>query len=107
MKEIKFAGYKNYPINLYIWDEVDNPKCVVQLVHGMVEHLGRYDEFARFLNSKGYIVLGDDHRAHGKTSGKADLGKAPEGDCYWDTVEDLKLISDYAKEHYGLPLVLF
>ena len=107
MKEIKFAGYKNYPINLYIWDEVDKPKCVVQLVHGMVEHLGRYDEFARFLNSKGYIVLGDDHRAHGKTSGKADLGKTPEGDCYWDTVEDLKLITDYAKEQYNLPIVLF
>ncbi len=107
MKELKFAGYKNYPINLYVWDEVQNPVAIVQLVHGMVEHLGRYDDFAKYLNSKGYIVLGDDHRAHGKTAGLDSLGMVPDGDCYWDTIEDLKLINKYAYETYNLPVVLF
>ena len=39
--------------------------AVVQLVHGMVEYIERYDEFARFLASKGYIVVGHDHIGHG------------------------------------------
>ena len=107
MKESTFKGYKDYPIHLYEWDEVDKPKAVVQLVHGMVEHLGRYDDFAKYLNSKGYIVLGDDHRAHGKTSGKEKQGFVPEGDCYFDTLEDLAKITDYAKEKYNLPVYLF
>ena len=58
MKQITFAGYKDYPINLAIWDEAEGQvKGVVQLLHGMVEHIGRYDEFARFLNKHGYVVL--------------------------------------------------
>lgn len=107
MKEMTFEGYKNYPVHLYVWDEVENPKAVVQLVHGMVEYLARYDEFAKYLNANGFIVLGDDHRAHGKTAGKQNLGIAPEEDCYWDTIEDLKLINKFAKEKYGLPIYIF
>ncbi len=36
---------------------------VVQLLHGIAEHIGRYDAFARFLNRHGYIVVGNDHLA--------------------------------------------
>ena len=37
---------------------VDNPKGVVQLVHGMAEHIRRYDETAQQLNKAGYAVVG-------------------------------------------------
>ena len=37
MKQNMFAGYKDYPINLAVWDEVEGPvKGVVQILHGMV-----------------------------------------------------------------------
>lgn len=107
MKEISFAGYRGYPLHLYIWDDVKSPRGMVQLVHGMAEHLGRYDAFAQFLNDNGYIVLGDDHRGHGKTCAAAPLGVVPDGDCFQDTVRDLKAITDYAQQTYGLPIVLF
>jgi len=42
-----------------------DPKGIVQICHGMIEHMGRYDEFARFLVSQGYIVAGHDHLGHG------------------------------------------
>ena len=32
---------------------------VVQIVHGVAEHIGRYDAPARFLASRGYLVCGD------------------------------------------------
>ncbi len=47
------------------WLPEENPIAVVQIVHGMVEYIERYDEFAQFLASKGYVVVGHDHIGHG------------------------------------------
>ena len=45
-----------------IWrQERKEYKGIIQLVHGMQEHIGRYTEFAEFLSQKGYIVIGHDH----------------------------------------------
>ena len=43
------------------------PRCVVQIVHGMVEHLLRYEDVAQALVGKGYAVCGIDHIGHGRT----------------------------------------
>lgn len=107
MKEFNFTGFGDYPINLAVWDQVEGEiKGVVQILHGMVEHIKRYDEFARFLNAHGYVVLGDDHRAHGVTA-QGSLGVVPDGDCFADTVEDAILIGKYARETYKAPLLVF
>jgi len=57
-----------YGIDLHYrrWD-AKNPVAVVQLVHGVGEHIGRYEHVAAFLNQHGFTVYGDDHRGHGKT----------------------------------------
>lgn len=54
--------------------EAETPVCIFQVVHGMAEHIERYDEFARFLAQKGILVVGDDHLGHGKS--------VPEGGTY-------------------------
>lgn len=43
------------------------PRAIVQLVHGMAEYVGRYDDFARFLAASGYAVCGNDHIGHGES----------------------------------------
>ncbi|MCR5543676.1 MAG: lysophospholipase [Eubacterium sp.] len=43
------------------------PKAVIQLVHGMVEYIERYDNFAKFLNEQGFLVVGHDHLGHGQS----------------------------------------
>ena len=43
---------------------------VVQIVHGMAEYVERYEEFAEYLTSKGFVVTGEDHMGHGKSVGK-------------------------------------
>ena len=45
--------------------ETEQPVCILQIVHGMVEHIGRYEEFAQFMAEKGILVVGDDHLGHG------------------------------------------
>ena len=48
----------------YAWD-VDEPRAVVQVAHGLAEHSARYDRFAGALNDAGYAVRATDHRGHG------------------------------------------
>ena len=43
-------------------------RAVLHIVHGMAERVERYDDFARFMADKGYLVVGDDHLGHGKTA---------------------------------------
>lgn len=106
MKREVFIGADGKHISLCLWDEVDSPKGIVQIVHGMAEHVARYDAFARFLNACGFIVAGDDHRAHGETDRDA-LGLAGEGDLFEKTVADELAITDMLLDRYRVPLVLF
>lgn len=107
MKRIDFKAKDGKIIKLAVWDEVSSPTAAVQISHGMSEHIERYDDFAKFLNKNGYIVIGDDHRAHGLTDIKR-LGHSEKGkNLFYDTVSDLGEITDYIKEKYNLPVYLF
>jgi len=44
------------------------PGATLLVLHGMQEHSGRYDEFARYMAERGFVVLTYDHRGHGKTA---------------------------------------
>lgn len=57
----------NTEIHTVIWKPEGEVKAVVQLVHGMVEYIERYDEFARYLSDRGVLVVGNDHLGHGKS----------------------------------------
>ena len=57
------------------WVPEGAPRGVVQLVHGVAEHVGRYDQAARFLAAHGYVVCGEDHLGHGLTAGGSWRGK--------------------------------
>ena len=57
----------NTEIHTMEWKPEGEVKAVVQLCHGMVEYIKRYDEFAEFLCSHGYYVVGNDHLGHGES----------------------------------------
>ncbi len=46
------------------------PKVILQIAHGMVEHFQRYHDFAQYLVEQDIFVYGNDHRGHGKTGQK-------------------------------------
>src|SRR5262245_1601318 len=80
---------------------------VVVVVHGMGEHLRRYDHVANALTTAGFVVYGHDHRGHGAslTSGDEPGDLGPNG---WSAlVEDLNLAIARAKsDHPDLPVVM-
>ena len=47
------------------WEPEGAPKAILQIIHGMVEFIDRYDDFAKFLAENGYLVVGEDHLGHG------------------------------------------
>ncbi len=103
---MRFKSFDGKELYLHEWLDVEKPVGVVQIVHGMAEHGGRYEAFARFLNGRGFAVVADDHRGHGLTDEKS-LGYA-EGDMFADVARDEETIMEYYKKRFpGLPYVLF
>jgi alpha-beta hydrolase superfamily lysophospholipase len=48
---------------------VPSPAGTVQIVHGLGEHVGRYEHVAAALNAAGWHVLAHDQRGHGRSEG--------------------------------------
>ena len=57
----------NTEIHTIEWKPEGEVRAVLQICHGMVEYIRRYDEFAQFLCGEGYYVVGNDHLGHGKS----------------------------------------
>lgn len=52
-------------IQATIWEPECEPRAVLQIVHGMIEFIGRYKDFASYLTEQGYVVAGENHLGHG------------------------------------------
>ena len=61
---------------------------IVQICHGMSEHMGRYHDFMRFLAQHGYVACGVDHIGHGRSSYENKFGWFGEKDGWRTLIED-------------------
>ena len=57
-----------HQLHTLLWLPEGEVKAVLQIVHGMSEHVARYEEFARYLGARGVAVVGHDHLGHGLTA---------------------------------------
>ena len=82
-------------------------KAVIQLTHGISEHSGRYDRFARYLAENGYRIYAGDLRGHGLSVPQSELGQA--SIHFWaDTMADMKQLLDIMEiENPNLPRFAF
>ena len=65
MEEFYLASNGAGRMHCALWEPESAPRAVVQIIHGIAEHIGRYDHFARFLTQRGFAVCADDHMGHG------------------------------------------
>lgn len=92
---------------LTVWQPAGKPRAVVQLVHGMAEHIGRYDRLARALCGAGYAVAGHNHLGHGPEARKEDLGFFAAEKGWNAVVEDVHKARVLLEEYFDeLPHVL-
>lgn len=92
----------------YLWQPQGEVRGVVQIVHGIAEHMGRYDHFARYLNGHGYVVCGEDHLGHGKTGEAAgQLGYFARRDGWTLAAADVRTFRKLMGEKFpGVPYFL-
>lgn len=92
----------------WIDSDIKEYKGIIQLVHGMQEHIGRYSEFAEFLASNGYIVIGHDHLGHGNTAkSENDFGYFADKNGWDRLVEDVHILQNKIHNEYpNLPYIV-
>jgi alpha-beta hydrolase superfamily lysophospholipase len=99
-------------VAVYSWPPPRAPKALVQIVHGLAEHAGRYERLAVALTQAGYAVYASDHRGHGQTpQGPRDYGHFADREGFDRVVEDVHAVNQHvAAKHAkdtGLKHVLF
>lgn len=126
MSEIKVKDFKFLSSNKYteihgkMWIPGKKAVAILQISHGMAEHIERYDEFARYLAEKGILVVGNNHMGHGNSIvTKDDLGyfaipiigmnkeKTEKYSSSETVVKDLLHITKIVKKHFpDIPYIL-
>jgi alpha-beta hydrolase superfamily lysophospholipase len=87
------------------WESRGPARAVVQIAHGMGEHMGRYADTVAVLVAAGLTVYANDHRGHGLST-HAQLGDFGKGG-FELLVQDMVRLSEIAREENpGLPLLL-
>lgn len=110
-KEEFYFGSRDGEHKLYAarWiPEAEKPVCILQIVHGMTEHIGRYEEFALAMAKKGILVVGDDHLGHGHSVPEGEpMGYFCKEDGATVLVRDEHRLKKITQEQYpGIPYII-
>lgn len=83
-------------------------RAVVQISHGMIDFVGRYEGLAEALTATGIAVAGNDHIGHGgSVSTPDDFGFFASKNGYSYVIDDLKKMNDIIREEFpGVPVIL-
>ena len=100
-----FVSVTGAELERRLWPAQAAPRGVVQLVHGMAEHIDRYDDTARALSAAGVTVVGHTHLGHGTRAATKGYF-APEGG--WEAlVADVHALRVQCQAEFGrLPYFL-
>ena len=97
-------------LNVLVCLPEGRPRAVLQMTHGMVEYIGRYEELARYLADRGIAAVGHDHLGHGgSVASKEDYGYFGRPDGNRLLLDDIHAVTRWAKalpELAGLPWFL-
>lgn len=106
MKEFSIPSRGKGFLHCISWEPDGPVRGIVQIVHGIAEYAARYDEFARFLNQSGFLVVAEDHMGHGGSLAPG----SPPGRFYggWEAaVDDVhSLLTQTRAQYPALPCFL-
>jgi len=84
-------------------------KGVVQIAHGIAEHIHRYLPFMKFLARNGFVAVGNDHLGHGKsTKNSEELGIFAKKNGWNHALSDIDLLYQLTHKKYpNVPYIFF
>ncbi len=86
-----------------LWLPEGKTGAVLQITHGMTEHIGRYEKLAEMLTAHGIAVCGTDLRGHGNNpaSNPGDPACASFGESGWEAaLDDMHRLSGILAERF-------
>lgn len=106
--EVKIPSYEDkIMLRVLVYEPQDNThiRGVIQIAHGMTEHIGRYKELAQYYTDRSYVVIGNDIISHGKSvavgTGGLDIKD------WFDAVKDITRVESYIEDNYpNVPVYL-
>ena len=101
--ELEWNSHDNLRLYVKVWEPDELPYAAIGLIHGIGEHVNRYEQWAAEFVNEGYAVIGFDHRGHGRSEGKR--GFIP---SYESLLLDIELLMKKASERcQDIPIILF
>jgi len=102
-EQFDFYGHNKAILPGFVWLPKGKVNAVLQITHGMTEHMGRYDAFAQYLCDRGIAVAGFDLRGHGRNPGDAEVASFGEGG-WAASIEDMQLFYELLEQRLpGVP----
>jgi len=103
IKEISQQSSSGVSLWGQVWAPEGDIRAVVVLVHGLGEHVQRYQYVAEKMNARGIVLLGFDQQGHGKSGGKRGVINSGQG-----LMEDISGAIKLARQMYpGLPVFIY
>ncbi len=85
-----------------VYTPIGEVRGFFHVVHGMTEHIARYDRFMREMSEQGYICFGYDHLGHGNTVlNEGELGYIAAKNGHELLCKDVKVFADAVMTEYG------
>ena len=101
--DFNWQSQKNIQLAGREWEPEGSPRAVIVLVHGLGEHIGRYQHVAEMFCNHAYAVIGSDHPGHGRSG-----GKRGHVDSYEDFMQEIDHLLGEADARFpGKPRVLY
>ena len=94
-------------IHAYCWMPEGEPRAIVQILHGIAEFAERYDDFAKFLNSHGVLVVAEDHMGHGESINGEGIQGYFHGGWFTAVEDSMQLLKDTRETFPNVPYILF
>lgn len=89
------------------WTPEGQPKAILQIVHGIAEFVERYDTFAEYLTSLGFVVVAEDHMGHGQSINGDGIQGYFHGGWFNAVADTYQLLQDTKAAYPDLPYILF
>ena len=98
---LKHSTEKESTLNITIFepDDTEDINGVIQIVHGMTEHISRYEKIAEYFTKYGYVVVGNDIIGHGQNK-RSDTDNIYM-DNWFNAVEDIMAVRKLIYNKYG------
>ncbi len=105
MEKVEFTWKTVHDLTIFAraWKPDSPSKAVILLVHGLGEHIGRYEHVAQMFTDHRYAFVGADLIGHGKSGGQR--GHADSFDDFLNDID--KLVQETDARFPGIPKILY